>query len=62
MRPPIGPRVTLRMPPEELAEVDRRAKALGMKRAAYLRFVISTHLTLLSRESLEAAEQEAGAG
>ena len=61
MRPPVGPRVETRLTPETLAEVDRRAKALGMRRAAYLRFIVETHIMLLSPETLEKAEQDATA-
>ncbi|MEE8601323.1 ribbon-helix-helix protein, CopG family [Euzebya tangerina] len=43
-RPRVGQRVTVRLPPELLRDVDRLAASAGMTRAAYLRALIAAAL------------------
>lgn len=43
-RPAIGPTVTARVTPEQLADIDTLAAHLGMKRAEWLRAAIEAHI------------------
>ena len=39
-RPPVGPKLEVRLPPDIAAEVERRAAAAGVRRGEMLRALI----------------------
>jgi metal-responsive CopG/Arc/MetJ family transcriptional regulator len=45
-RPPIGPTVVVRMPPELVQQLDERAEREGVARAELVRRIIANALTV----------------
>ena len=57
-RPPVGPRVTIRLEPALLEQIDAAAKRLGVSRAEAIRFALGRYVEEIDPEWLRIVDEE----